>query len=151
MNKQNYDMINKTLLSLIKDETDTIANLSNSAALLYHSLDDINWAGFYLFKEEQLILGPFQGKPACIRIQMGKGVCGTAAIKRETVVVKDVHEFPGHIACDEASASEIVVPMVKDGKLIGVLDVDSPVIGRFSETDKDGLEEFVAILLENFL
>ena len=151
MNKQNYDMINKTLLSLIKDETDTIANLSNSAALLYHSLDDINWAGFYLFKEEQLILGPFQGKPACIRIQMGKGVCGTAAIKRETVVVKDVHEFPGHIACDEASASEIVGPMVKDGKLIGVLDVDSPVIGRFSETDKDGLEEFVAILLENFL
>lgn len=151
MRQQNYDMINKTLLSLIKDETDAIANLSNSAALLYHSLDDINWAGFYLFKEEQLILGPFQGKPACIRIQLGTGVCGIAAIKRETIVVEDVHEFPGHIACDEASASEIVVPMVKDGKLIGVLDVDSPVVGRFSEIDKAGLEEFVAVLKEHII
>ncbi len=136
----------QALEGLIKDETDGLANLSNSAALLFNGLEDINWAGFYLFKENQLILGPFQGKPACIRIAPGRGVCGTAAQSRETVVVPDVHEFPGHIACDEASASEIVVPIVKAGRLIGVLDVDSPVKARFDEEDKRGLQSFVGIL-----
>lgn len=138
--------MNQALEALIKDETDGLANLSNSAALLFNGLEDINWAGFYLFKEDQLVLGPFQGKPACIRIALGRGVCGTAALSRETVVVPDVHEFPGHIACDGASASEIVVPVVKAGRLIGVLDADSPVKARFDEEDKRGLESFVGIL-----
>lgn len=138
----------ENLKSLIEGETDALANLSNGAALLYHSLDSINWAGFYLHKENQLILGPFQGKPACIRIPLGRGVCGTAAESRETVVVPDVHLFPGHIACDGASRSEIVVPLVKNGLLLGVLDIDSPVRARFSDEDRAVLERFARILAE---
>jgi GAF domain-containing protein len=109
-------------------------------------MERINWAGFYLYKEDQLVLGPFQGKPACIRIPLGRGVCGTAAQNRQSLVVPDVHRFPGHIACDEASASEIVIPIVRDGRLIGVLDIDSPVEARFGEADRLILERFVAIL-----
>jgi GAF domain-containing protein len=136
----------QALVSLIRDETDALANLANSAALLYHSLENVNWAGFYLYKEGQLILGPFQGKPACIRIPLGKGVCGTAAQSRKTLVVPDVHLFPGHIACDGASASEIVVPIVKGDRLYGVLDVDSPIVSRFGDADQTALEEFAEIL-----
>jgi GAF domain-containing protein len=134
------------LSALIAGERDFIANLANASALLYHSLPDLNWAGFYLLKQGELVVGPFQGKPACVRIAIGKGVCGTAAERRETVIVRDVHEFPGHIACDAASNSEIVVPMVKSGELIGVLDLDSPKLARFDEQDRDGLEMFVAAL-----
>ena len=139
--------MNEALEALIKDEPDGLANLANSAALLYHSMEGLNWAGFYLYKENQLVLGPFQGKPACIRIALGRGVCGTAAQNRESIVVPDVHQFPGHIACDAASASEIVVPIVKDGKLLGVLDVDSPVKARFDEEDQKGLQRYVDILV----
>jgi L-methionine (R)-S-oxide reductase len=135
------------LSALIAGETVFIANLANASALLYQSLPDLNWAGFYLLKQGELVVGPFQGKPACVRIAIGKGVCGTAAQRRETVIVRDVHEFPGHIACDAASNSEIVVPMVKKGELIGVLDLDSPKVGRFDEQDRAGLEAFVASLL----
>jgi GAF domain-containing protein len=132
---------------LIAGERDWIANLANSAALLYHSLPDLNWAGFYLLKEGELVVGPFQGKPACVRIALGKGVCGTAAERRTTQLVRDVHEFPGHIACDAASNSEIVVPMIRNGELLGVLDLDSPKLARFDEQDREGLERFVATLL----
>jgi len=135
------------LSALIAGEPDFIANLANASALLYQSLPDLNWAGFYLLKQGELVVGPFQGKPACVRIAIGKGVCGTAAQRRETVVVRDVHEFPGHIACDAASNSEIVVPMVKGGELIGVLDLDSPKLARFDEEDRVGLEKFVSTLL----
>ncbi len=141
-----YQTLHQVLQSLIRDEPDALANLSNSAALLYHGMDEINWAGFYLLREDELVLGPFQGKLACTRIALGRGVCGTAAQNREAIVVQDVHEFPGHIACDEASASEIVIPIISDGGLIGVLDVDSPVKGRFSETDRQYLQGFVDIL-----
>jgi L-methionine (R)-S-oxide reductase len=144
---EKYTSLNQALEGLIKDEPDGLANLSNSAALLFNSIEGINWAGYYLYKEKQLVLGPFQGKPACIRIALGRGVCGTAAQNRESIVVRDVHQFPGHIACDAASASEIVVPIVKDGKLIGVLDVDSPVQSRFDEEDRQGLQRFVDTLL----
>ena len=137
----------QSLYALIHGEKDFIANLSNASALLFYSLEQINWAGFYLFKEEELVLGPFQGKTACIRIALGKGVCGTAASLKQTLVVKDVHQFPGHIACDAASRSEIVVPMIKNDKLLGVLDIDSPVLERFSEEDQRILEEFVTILV----
>lgn len=143
----NYQLLQQALQELIQGETDALANVSNSAALLYHTMEEINWAGFYLFKEDQLILGPFQGKPACIRIAIGRGVCGTAAQRKESIVVKDVHAFPGHIACDAASASEIVIPIVKGGQLIGVLDVDSPKIERFTELDRIGLQGFVDILV----
>ena len=141
-----YQILNQALQSLIEDESDALANLANSAALLFNSMEEINWAGFYLFKENQLILGPFQGKPACIRIALGKGVCGTAAQKRESIVVEDVHQFPGHIACDGASASEIVIPIIINDNLIGVLDIDSPVKARFNERDQLGLQGFVNIL-----
>lgn len=144
---ETYLAMNDALEGLIRDEPDGLANLSNSAALLFQSLEAINWAGFYLYKGNQLVLGPFQGKPACIRIALGKGVCGTAAQKREPLVVRDVHRFPGHIACDEASASEIVVPIVKNGKLMGVLDLDSPVPSRFDDTDKTGLQRYVDTLV----
>jgi GAF domain-containing protein len=142
-----YRELVKELSALIAGERDFIANLANASALIYHSLPDLNWAGFYLFKDGELVVGPFQGKPACVRIAIGKGVCGTAAERRATVVVRDVHEFPGHIACDSASNSEIVVPMVKNGALIGVLDLDSPKLARFDEQDREGLEQFVAALL----
>jgi L-methionine (R)-S-oxide reductase len=142
-----YRELVRELSALIAGEPDVIANLANASALLFQSLPDLNWAGFYLLKQGELVVGPFQGKPACVRIAIGKGVCGTAAQRRETVIVRDVHEFPGHIACDAASNSEIVVPMVKNGELIGVLDLDSPKLARFDEEDRAGLEAFVAALL----
>lgn len=125
------------------EEPDWTANLANAAALLWHQLDDINWAGFYILRNGELVLGPFQGKPACTHIPLGGGVCGTAAADRRTLVIADVHQFPGHIACDSASAAEIVVPIISpDGHLLGVLDIDSPVADRFNQEDALGLEEF---------
>lgn len=125
---------------LFYDEKDMIANAANLSSLLFNTLDDVNWAGFYLYKDGELVLGPFQGMPACIRIAMGRGVCGTAAKTQETQLVEDVHAFEGHIACDAASQSEIVVPLVKNGELLGVLDIDSPVIARFDDEDRVGIE-----------
>ena len=121
-------------------------NLANAAALLYHTLDGLNWAGFYLLEGDTLVLGPFQGRPACIEIPVGRGVCGTAVAEGKTQLIPDVHQFPGHIACDSASNSEIVVPIRADGKIVGVLDLDSPYIGRFTEEDQAGLEAFVRVL-----
>lgn len=137
--------------ALIQDEKNLIANLSNASAFLNEVLDNINWVGFYLWDEtdQELILGPFQGKVACIRIESGKGVCGTAYEKQETIVVPDVNEFPGHIVCDAASQSEIVVPLLRNGKALGVLDVDAPVKNRFSEEDQSFLEGFVDILMNH--
>ncbi|MCD7771428.1 MAG: GAF domain-containing protein [Oscillospiraceae bacterium] len=132
-------MLAKELKALTDGEPDLIANLSNASAAIYQSLDDINWAGFYALKGETLVLRPFQGKPACIRIPVGKGVCGTAVLNDEAQLVPDVHEFPGHIACDSASNSEIVIPLHVGGEIVGVLDIDSPTAGRFSETDLNGL------------
>ena len=147
--KKFYGYVNHKLQGLIAEEKDWLANLSNASGLLYLLMDNINWAGFYLYKEEELILGPFQGKPACTRIEIGSGVCGTAANTFETQVVEDVNLFPGHIACDPDSQSEIVVPMIRNGKLLGVLDIDSPVKNRFNEVDCKFLEQFVEILLEH--
>lgn len=144
-----YEQLNAELEALIAGETDWIANLANAAALLYHSLPDINWSGFYLLKGDVLVVGPFQGKPACVRILLGRGVCGLAATKRATIVVPNVHEFADHIACDSASNSEIVVPMLHGDALLGVLDIDSPVFSRFDAEDQQGLERFVAVLLAN--
>jgi GAF domain-containing protein len=144
-----YNTLNAQLDALTRDTGLKIANLANAAALLYHTLPELNWAGFYMLEGDTLVLGPFQGKTACIRIPMGNGVCGTAAKKNETVVVPDVHRFPGHIACDCASNSEIVIPLRKDGRVIGVLDIDSPVFDRFSQADQEGLEAFAAILEQN--
>lgn len=143
-----YEYLNMSLTGLIENEPDWLANLCNASALLWQLLDDINWAGFYLYKNNELVLGPFQGKIACTHIEIGKGVCGTAAKTLRTQLIKDVHEFPGHIACDSASNSEIVVPIIKDKKLIGVLDIDSPLLGRFDEEDKVKLEEFVSIIVK---
>ena len=134
--------------ALLDNETDFCANIANVAALLFHALPNVNWVGFYFLRDGDLVLGPFQGKPACTRIAMGKGVCGTAAARRETIVVPDVHKFPGHIACDEASNAEIVIPVIYETRLVGVLDLDSPNPGRFDELDRQGLEEIVAILVE---
>ncbi len=142
-----YAELEKALHALLAGERDFIANTANTAALLYHELPDVNWVGFYRLVGDELVLGPFQGKPACVRIPLGKGVCGTAAAQRETVLVPDVHDFPGHIACDSASNSEIVVPLVKDGQLLGVLDLDSPRVGRFDEADQAGLEQLAAVLM----
>ena len=141
-----YALLKKQLLALAEDEDYYIPLLSNASALLYAGLDDLNWAGFYLMNKGSLLLGPFQGKVACIRIPLGKGVCGTAAQKDETLVVANVHDFPGHIACDGASNSEIVVPIHHGGKVAGVLDIDSPSLSRFSDGDRAGLEEFVRAL-----
>jgi len=141
-----YRQLNTYLIGLIEDEVDWLASLSNAAALLYLLIENINWAGFYLYKQGELVLGPFQGKPACTRIPLGKGVCGTAAQTREIQVVKDVDLFPGHIACDAASKSEIVIPIIKGNRLIGVLDIDSPVKARFDDRDARGLSDFVDIL-----
>jgi L-methionine (R)-S-oxide reductase len=143
-----YPQIQQALRAVLTGETDLIANLANAAALLFWNLPAINWAGFYLLKDHELVLGPFQGKIACVRIRLGKGVCGSAAEKRQTFVVPNVHEFPGHIACDSASNSEIVIPIIKDDLLIGVLDIDSPEFSRFDDTDKTELEKFVQILTE---
>ena len=134
----------ETVESVVASETDPIANMANIAALLFEALPDINWAGFYLFKDDQLVLGPFQGRLACTRIPLGKGVCGTVAQQKTTLVVPDVHAFPGHIACDAASASEIVVPILHDGNLIGVLDIDSPVKNRFDAEDQAMIEKIVS-------
>lgn len=144
-----YRLLAAQLESLLADERDFIANAAQFSAFLYSQLDDLNWAGFYLNRNEELVLGPFQGQIACVRIPFGKGVCGTAAQSRKTQRVHDVHEFPGHIACDSASNSEVVVPLIKDGKLIGVLDLDSPSVGRFSEEDQAGIEWLAAIFLES--
>ena len=141
-----YPQLCNQLSALIQDVPYPIANLANAAALLWQQLPDINWAGFYLLQEDALILGPFQGKPACIRIPIGKGVCGTAAATQQTQLVPDVHAFAGHIACDGASNSEIVVPLYKNGAFFGVLDIDSPLFNRFSQEDLQGLEEFANIL-----
>jgi L-methionine (R)-S-oxide reductase len=143
-----YAELTRELRSLIAGESDIIANLANASALLFHSLPDLNWAGFYLLKSGELVVGPFQGKPACVRIAIGKGVCGTAAMRRTTVLVTDVNEFPGHIACDSASNSEIVVPMIAGDELLGVLDLDSPKLARFDAEDQAGLETFVEVLIE---
>ncbi|WP_372008394.1 GAF domain-containing protein [Paenibacillus chitinolyticus] len=144
--EEQYTLVIAQLKALIEGEPSRIANLANASALLGQFLGDINWVGFYLLEGEQLVLGPFQGLPACVRIPLGRGVCGTAAQKRETLVVEDVERFPGHIACDAASRSEIVVPLVKDGELLGVLDIDSPNLARFDETDRVMLERFVTEL-----
>ncbi|KQU15033.1 histidine kinase [Bacillus sp. Leaf13] len=144
--EKNYELVQKQLFALIEDEPNQIANFSNAAALLNQFLVEINWVGFYLLEEDQLVLGPFQGLPACVRIPMGKGVCGTSAATKKTLRVDDVHQFPGHIACDAASRSEIVIPLMKEGKLIGVLDIDSPITNRFDEVDQQGLEKFADIL-----
>ncbi len=141
-----YGMLSEQLKSLAEEEHGILPVLSNASALLYWNLEDLNWAGFYLMDKGSLLLGSFQGKVACIRIPLGKGVCGTAAKNDETLVVENVHEFPGHIACDGASNSEIVVPIYKDGCVMGVLDIDSPSFGRFAVDDRQGLEEFVQVL-----
>ncbi|WP_434120666.1 GAF domain-containing protein [Salinicoccus roseus] len=145
---KDYTQLNQMLKGLIEDETDRIANLSNASSLLNVFLEDINWVGFYLYDEsaDELVLGPFQGLPACVRIQNGKGVCGLAFRGNDIFIVDDVTEFPGHIACDANSRSEIVVPIYKDGKPIGVLDIDSPTFDRFTEEDRRGLSEFVEVL-----
>lgn len=143
-----YRELARELAALLAGEPDLIANLANTSALLFQSLPDLNWAGFYLLKDGELVVGPFQGKPACVRIPMGKGVCGTAALRRASVIVRDVNQFPGHIACDTASNSEIVVPLLRSGELLGVLDIDSPLLERFDEEDRAGLEQLVAILME---
>lgn len=141
-----YSYMNKILTSYICDDDFYITSLSNASAILWMFLENINWSGFYLYRNDELVLGPFQGKPACTRIMIGKGVCGTAAQNLETALVYNVHEFEGHIACDSASNSEIVIPLIQNGRLIGVMDIDSPSIGRFDETDKKYLEEFAEIL-----
>jgi L-methionine (R)-S-oxide reductase len=146
--EENYDLVIKQLHALLEGESNRIANLSNASALLNQFLDRINWVGFYLMEDEELVLGPFQGLPACVRISVGRGVCGSAVKEKKTYLVEDVHAFPGHIACDAASQSEIVVPMVKDGEVIGVLDIDSPEKSRFDETDREKLELFVQALLQ---
>lgn len=141
-----YAAINAQLEALTEGVSHPISNLANAAALLWHSLPELNWAGFYLLEGEKLVLGPFQGKTACIEIPLGRGVCGTAAALDQTQLVPDVHAFRGHIACDSASNSEIVVPLRKNGAVVGVLDLDSPRLARFTETDRAGLETFAAIL-----
>lgn len=142
-----YRLLGGQLSALMEGERDALANLANAAALIYHALPDLNWAGFYLYKQGMLVLGPFQGMPACVRIPLGRGVCGAAARERRTQVVPDVHAFPGHIACDAASRSEIVVPLVDGERLLGVLDVDSPLPGRFDEGDREGLEALARLLI----
>jgi L-methionine (R)-S-oxide reductase len=145
-----YQLVEKQLIALLQGESNQIANLSNAASLLNLFLENINWVGFYLIENEELVLGPFQGLPACVRIPFGKGVCGTAAAERRILCIKDVHQFPGHIACDAASQSEIVVPIIKNGELLGVLDIDSPITARFDETDEKMLNQFVNTLV-NYL
>jgi L-methionine (R)-S-oxide reductase len=145
---ETYALLAKQLESVFEHERDFTANMANTAALLFHTLPDLNWAGFYLHKPDgDLLLGPFQGKIACVRIGMGKGVCGTAAQRRETVIVPNVHEFPGHIACDSASNSEIVLPVIHEGRLLGVLDLDSPTFNRFDDEDARGLQTLVEVFL----
>lgn len=144
-----YGHLAAQLSSLLAGERDLIANAANFSSLIFHSLPDLNWAGFYFMKDGELVLGPFQGRPACVRIRVGQGVCGAAAASRLTTIVPNVQEFPGHIACDSASNSEIVLPLMKAEKLLGVLDLDSPIFGRFDEEDAAGLEVLVRILLSS--
>lgn len=146
MNNTDYSLLCAEAESLIRDVPHTVANLANLSALIWGSLDELNWAGFYLAEGDTLVLGPFQGKPACIEIPWGRGVCGTAAARDETQLVPDVHAFPGHIACDCASRSEIVVPLHSAGKVVAVLDIDSPIPSRFSEEDRQGLERLAAVI-----
>src|SRR5947209_8989912 len=145
-----YRDLARQLAALLAGETDFIANAANTAALIYHGLPDLNWAGFYFRNGAELVLGPFQGKPACVRIPVGKGVCGTAAARGTTILVPDVHDFQGHIACDPASRSELVVPLIENGRVSGVLDLDSPLPARFNELDRDGCEQLVAVLLVHY-
>lgn len=135
-----YKLLSSQVLAVLRDESDALANASNFVALLYNALDDINWLGLYVLRDAELVLGPFQGMPACVRIPLGNGVCGAAAATLETQRVGDVHDFPGHIVCDEASRSELVVPLLFDGRLVGVLDIDSPSVERFSAADQAGVE-----------
>lgn len=144
---RDYARLAEALASLLAGERDLTANAANAAALIFDALPDINWAGFYFLKQGELVVGPFQGRPACTRIPIGKGVCGTAAAQRKTLVVPDVHEFPGHIACDTASQSEIVIPLIAGERLLGVLDVDSPKLARFDELDARGLEQLAAVFV----
>ena len=142
-----YRDLAKELAALLAGETDRIANAANMAALLYYGLPDLNWAGFYFRRGKELVLGPFQGQPACVRIALGRGVCGTAASRGATVLVPDVHDFPSHIACDPVSRSELVVPLIEAGKVSGVLDLDSPLVGRFDEADQTGCEQLVGLFV----
>jgi len=144
-----YRQLHDQLSALLVGERDGLANTANMSALIFETLPDLNWAGFYFLQGRELVLGPFQGKVACVRIALGQGVCGTAAERRETVVVADVHAFPGHIACDSASRSEIVVPLIQNGRLLGVLDLDSPVLNRFDHDDRAGLTAAVDLLLQH--
>ena len=144
-----YLQMNRELKALTDNVPHRIANLANAAALLWQHLEGLNWAGFYLLEGEKLVLGPFQGKPACIEIPVGKGVCGSAVARNATMVIPNVHDFPGHIACDCASNAEIVIPLRKNGRIIGVLDIDSPLFDRFTTQDQAGLEEFAGILEKN--
>ncbi len=146
--QENYLLAEQQLIALVDGEPNRIANLSNACALLNQLLDEVNWVGFYLVENDGLVLGPFQGLPACIRIPFGRGVCGTSAAERKTFRVEDVHQFPGHIACDAASRSEIVIPLIKGDELIGVLDIDSPIINRFDEIDEEMLEKFAHTLVK---
>ena len=141
-----YSILTRQVRALTENVPHIIANLANTSAAIWHCLEDINWAGFYILQGETLVLGPFQGKPACIEIPVGRGVCGTAVKEKKTQLVYDVHQFPGHIACDGASNSEIVIPLFKDGRVWGVLDIDSPIIGRFSEDDRVGLEALARVV-----
>lgn len=143
-----YEELVRQTRGLLHGERDLVANAANVAALIWQLVPDLNWAGFYFLKDDELVLGPFQGKPACVRIAMGKGVCGTAAARRETVLVEDVHAFPGHIACDSASNSELVVPLITGGRVLGVLDLDSPLFSRFDVEDRRAFEALVAAFVE---
>lgn len=144
-----YARLAAELKGLLEGETDRIANAANAASVIFHALPDVNWVGFYFVRSGELVVGPFQGKPACVRIALGKGVCGTAAARRETIVVPNVEAFPGHIACDSASRSEIVVPLVRNGAVIGVLDIDSPIVERFDDADRRGIEHAAAIFMDS--
>ena len=144
-----YRDLSRQLTALLASEANLIANAANMAALIYHGLPDLNWAGFYFREGGELVLGPFQGKPACVRIALGNGVCGTAASRGATVLVRDVHHFPGHIACDPTSRSELVVPLIEAGEVSGVLDLDSPLLARFDEIDQAGCEQLVALFVDH--
>lgn len=148
MNSPDYTLLAAQLDALVAGESDALANTSNVVALLWNELNDVNWLGVYVLRGDELVLGPFQGKPACVRIPVGNGVCGTAAATLETQRVANVHEFPGHIVCDAASESELVVPLVVDGELVGVLDIDSPILDRFSDADQAGVEKLCARFCE---
>jgi len=148
MAEVDYKLLRSQVLALLGDESDALANASNFVALLFHALDDVNWLGIYVLRGDELVLGPFQGQPACVRIALGKGVCGSAASRRESIRVPDVHAFPGHIVCDAASRSELVVPLQCGDRLLGVLDIDSPSLARFSAADQAGIEDLCAAFCE---